>query len=65
MNLLKKQLVLEQESCLLSLIFLEKDRNPHGENTKYLYEDLRAEIASAGQQKINKAEEAVRTVMQK
>ena len=64
-NLLKKQLVLAQESCLLSLIFLEKDRNPHGESETYLYKDLRKEVAKAGQQKIKKAEEAVRLVMQK
>ena len=29
-NLLKKQLVLAQQACFLSLIQLEKDRNPGG-----------------------------------
>ena len=51
-NLLKKQLVLAQQSCLLSLIQLEKDRNPHGTNDNHRYEDLREEIAKAGQQRI-------------
>ena len=55
-NLLKKQLVLAQQSCLLSLIQLEKDRNPHGTNDNHRYEDLREEIAKAGQQRIKKVE---------
>lgn len=40
----------------MSLIFLEKDRNPHGESETYLYKDLRKEVAKAGQQKIKRAE---------
>ena len=53
-NLLKKQLVLAQQACFLSLIQLEKDRNPHGTNDNHRYEDLREEIAKSGQQSITK-----------
>ena len=53
-NLLKKQLVLAQQACFLSLIQLEKERNPHGTNDNHRYEDLREEIAKSGQQKIKK-----------
>ena len=49
-NLLKKQLVLAQQACFLSLIQLEKDRNPHGTNDNHRYEDLREEIAKSGKQ---------------
>ena len=55
-NLLKKQLVLAQQACFLSLIQLEKERNPHGTNDNHRYEDLREEIAKSGQQRIKKAE---------
>ena len=55
-NLLKKQLVLAQQACFLSLIQLEKDRNPQGTNDNHRYEDLREEIAKSGQQKIKKYE---------
>ena len=48
-NLLKKQLVLAQQACFLSLIQLEKDQNPGGENDNHRYEDLRAEIALSGE----------------
>ena len=53
-NLLKKQLVLAQQACFLSLIQLEKDRNPQGTNDNHRYEDLREEIAKSGQQSITK-----------
>ena len=43
-NLLKKQLVLAQQACFLSLIQLEKERNPHGTNDNHRYEDLRDEM---------------------
>ena len=55
-NLLKKQLVLAQQACFLSLIQLEKDRNPHGTNDNHRYEDLREEIAKSGQKRIDKAD---------
>ena len=44
-NLLKKQLLLAQQACFLSLIQLDKDRNPNGGNQNHRYEDLRKEIA--------------------
>ena len=46
--------MLAQQACFLSLIQLEKDRNPHGTNDNHRYEDLREEIAKSGQQKIKK-----------
>ena len=52
-NLLKKQLLLAQQACFLSLIQLDKDRNPSGDNQNHRYEDLREEIVKSGQQKIN------------
>ena len=54
-NLLKKQLVLAQQACFLSLIQLEKERNPHGTNDNHRYEDLRAEIARCAEHKIKGA----------
>ena len=53
-NLLKKQLLLAQQACFLSLIQLDKDRNPSGGNQNHRYEDLREEIVKSGQQKIKK-----------
>ena len=58
-NLLKKQLVLAQQACFLSLIQLEKDRNPHGTNDNHRYEDLREEIAKSGQKRIQKSDGAL------
>ena len=55
-NLLKKQLVLAQKACFLSLIQLEKDRNPNGTNGSHLYGDLREEIAKSGHHKIKKCQ---------
>ena len=51
-NLLKKQLVLAQQACFLSLIQLEKERNPHGTNDNHRYEDLRDEIIKIGEHAI-------------
>ena len=48
--------MLAQQACFLSLIQLEKERNPHGTNDNHRYEDLREEIAKSGQQRIKKAE---------
>ena len=59
-NLLKKQLVLAQQACFLSLIQLEKDRNPNGTNGSHLYGDLREEIAKSGQQRIKKTKEELK-----
>ena len=63
-NLLKKQLVLAQQACFLSLIQLEKDRNPHGTNDNHRYVDLREEIAKSGHQRIKMAEAALRKVQE-
>ena len=54
-NLLKKQLVLAQQACFLSLIQLEKDRNPHGTNDNHRYEDLRGELAKSAEQQTKDA----------
>ena len=51
-NLLKKQLVLAQQACFLSLIQLEKERNPHGTNDNHRYEDLRDEMVKMGEHAI-------------
>ena len=59
-NLLKKQLLLAQQACFLSLIQLDKDRNPSGGNQNHRYEDLREEIVKSGQQRIKKAEEKLK-----
>jgi len=48
-NLLKKQLLLAQQACFLSLIQLDKDRNPNGGNQNHRYEDLRKEIAKCAE----------------
>ena len=48
-NLLKKQLLLAQQACFLSLIQLDKDRNPSGDNQNHRYEDLRKEIAKCAE----------------
>jgi hypothetical protein len=48
-NLLKKQLVLAQQACFLSLIQLEKDRNPDGTNGRNRYAALRKEIAKCSE----------------
>ena len=43
-----------QQACFLSLIQLEKDRNPQGTNDNHRYEAQREEIAKSRRQSITK-----------